>query len=363
MTHVHYWLALSRLPNVGPVTIYHWLDYFKDIEKLFSASLSDLHSAGVSTKQIQALKNTNWQQIEKDLQWLEKNNSYLLTPADPQYPARLRELHDAPLVLYVQGDINILAKTQLAIVGSRHPTVTGAEIARQFAKELAATGLVITSGLALGIDAASHRGALLTGKTIAVLGTGLASIYPRSHHALAKDLVEKGGALISEFSPQSPPKAAHFPMRNRIISGLSLGVLVVEAAVQSGSLITARAALEQNREVFAIPGSIHNPLARGCHKLIRQGAKLVETAADILEEIGIHMARTPEPPPQEPVDLDPLIQRVLAQIGYETTVLDAIIVRSGLTASEVSSMLLSLELEGYVQSVPGGYARTGFKIN
>ncbi len=362
MTNKHYWLALSRLPNVGPVMAHRWLAYFKDIQALFSASVDDLRACGLKATQIADFQNSNWPRIEKDLQWLEKNNSHVLIPSDPAYPALLRELPGAPLVLYVQGDIKILAKTQLAIVGSRHPSVTGMETAWQFAKELAANGLVITSGLALGIDGASHRGALQKGKTIAVIGTGLDYTYPRSHHALAKEIVEQGGALVSEFPPESPPKAAHFPMRNRIISGLSLGVLVIEAALRSGSLITARTAVEQNREVFAVPGSIHNPLARGCHQLIRQGAKLVETAADILEEIGVHMPQILKPSRQESIDLDPLMQRVLAQIGYEATSLDTIILRSGLTTSEVSSMLLSLELEGYVRNVSGGYMRTGFKI-
>jgi DNA processing protein len=260
-------------------------------------------------------------------------------------------------VLYVRGDVGLLSKNQLAMVGSRHPTAMGVETAQQFAKQLAASGLVITSGLALGIDGASHRGALLTGKTIAVLGTGLGSIYPRTHQSLATEILEKGGTLVSEFPPASPPKAAHFPLRNRIISGLSLGVLVVEAAIRSGSLITARTALEQNREVFAIPGSIHNPLARGCHQLLRQGAKLVETVEDVLEEINLQITKTTKLPLKEPVDLDPQLKRVLAQIGYEATAVDAIILRSELTASEVSSMLLSLELAGYVCNAPGGYVR------
>ncbi len=361
MTNPLHWLALSRMPGIGSVTIRHWLDYFKTIDALFSASTLDLQSAGLTKKQIFALEHLDWQTAEKDLRLIEEKQYAFLTFADEKYPALLREIYDAPLVLYLQGNIDLVMKPQLAIVGSRHPTITGVETARQFAEVLARAGWVVTSGLALGVDAASHRGALAAGgETIAVLGTGLQHIYPRSHQRLAEEIIARG-VLVSEFPPDALPKAAHFPMRNRIISGLSLGVLVVEAAIKSGSLITARLALEQNREVFAIPGSIHNPLARGCHQLIRQGAKLVETAKDILDEIGVLIPEVTlnsvEDKKQEAVDLDPKLQRVLAQIGYEVTAIDVIISRSGLTAGELSSMLLSLELEGYVHAVPGGYMR------
>ncbi len=362
MTNDHYWLALSRLPGIGSVTVRRWLEHFDSVAQLFAASLTELNSAGLSNKQIYLLKNSNWLLIETDLLWIEKNQGKIISLDDPLYPSQLKEIHDPPLVLYLQGNAELLSQTQLAIVGSRHPTATGKDLAYQFAKELALAGLVITSGLALGIDAASHYGALnAKGKTIAVLGTGLKSIYPRTHQSLAKEIVESNGCVISEFAPDTPPKAMHFPMRNRIISGLSVGVLVVEAAVRSGSLITARTALEQNRDVFAIPGSIHNPMVRGCHQLIRQGAKLVETSYDILEEINLQKTpvpdRTQTMPKKEPVDLNPLLKRVLAEIGYEVTALDVIILRSGLTAAEVSSMLLPLELEGYVHGVPGGYVR------
>lgn len=361
MNH-HYWLALSRIPGIGPITVRRWLQHFESVDNLFSASADAMQSAEITSKQINLLKNINWQLIENDLRWLEKNNARLISLDNPAYPALLREIHDPPLVLYAQGNVNLLTQQQLAIVGSRHPTHTGKDLAYQFSKELASEGLVITSGLALGIDAASHQGALIAnGKTIAVLGTGLKFIYPGCHHTLAQEIVSKEGLLLSEFPIDTPPKATNFPMRNRVISGLSLGVLVIEAAIRSGSLITARMALEQNREVFAIPGSIHNPLARGCHQLIRQGAKLVETSLDVLEEINLSIKQVKVPIPtisiQEPVDLDPALARVLAQIGYEVTALDVIILRSGLTAAEVSSMLLPLELEGYVQCVAGGYTR------
>ncbi|HSW92753.1 MAG TPA: DNA-processing protein DprA [Gammaproteobacteria bacterium] len=362
MKNHRYWLALSRLPGIGPVTVRRWLDYFLTVDKLFSASTTDWQTAGLTAKHIDLLKSIRWNIIDNDLVWLEKNNGQMLSLDDPDYPPLLLEIHDPPLVLYLQGDKTVLMQQQLAMVGSRHPTPFGQTLAFQFAKELASNGLVITSGLALGIDAASHKGVLAAkGKTIAVLGTGLKTIYPRSHEKLAKDIIDEGGTIVSEFPLDMPPKAKHFPLRNRVISGLSLGVLVVEAAIRSGSLITARMALEQNREVFAIPGSIHNPLARGCHQLIRQGAKLVEESKDILDEIRPLKKEINCAPPvlekSEPVDLPPPVRRVLAQIGYEVTALDVIIMRSQLTAAEVSSMLLPLELEGYVRVVPGGYIR------
>jgi DNA processing protein len=249
------------------------------------------------------------------------------------------------------------------MVGSRNPTRTGQETARDFASTLSKVGMVITSGLAQGIDAVSHQGALEGGgQTIAVTGTGLDRVYPASNRELAHAIVDGGGALVSEFPPGTLPQASNFPRRNRIISGLSLGTLVVEAALRSGSLITARLASEQGREVFAIPGSIHNPLARGCHQLIRQGAKLVESAGDILEELApqLHaVLATEQAPAAEYVELlDQASQSLLACIGDEATPVDRLVERSGLTAESVSSMLLILELQGFVESAAGGYART-----
>jgi DNA processing protein len=247
------------------------------------------------------------------------------------------------------------------MVGTRNPTHNGRDNAHHFARVLTEAGLLITSGLATGIDGASHRGALSQEKpTIAVLGSGLAHIYPAIHHPLAKQIIANG-ALITEFPPWIEPKAYNFPRRNRIISGLSLGVFVVEATLKSGSLITARYAAEQGRDVFALPGSIHNPQARGCHQLIRQGAKLVETAADIIEELSalpqalklseVRKAST------KPSNLDKKHLELLNYIGYEATTMDTVITRSGLTVSQVSSMLLTLELQSYVNLTPGGYVR------
>jgi DNA processing protein len=262
----------------------------------------------------------------------------------------------------VRGQVEKIMRPQIALVGARHSSPGGRETAEVLAYSLAEAGYVVTSGLAAGIDAACHRGALAGfASTVAVMGTGFQHIYPASNRHLAEKIIN-AGALVTEFLPGTPPKAKNFPRRNRIISGLSLGVVVIEAALKSGSLITARLAAEQGREVFALPGSIHNPLARGCHALIRQGAKLVETAQDIVEELGALTGAMMQLPVQTKPRGDDKIDRfqreLLASIGYEPTAVDTIIMRSGLTAGEVSSMLLSLELRGYVDFVTGGYVRT-----
>jgi len=368
LNEYYYWIALSRLTRVGPVTAYRWLSGVENnIQALFSATTNELKQMGLSDEQIQELKKPPQEEIESDLHWCEKNRCKIIPFTDPAYPSLLRETHGAPIILYVQGDATLLLEPQIAIVGTRKPTALGAELAKIFAHELGRAGLIVVSGLAFGIDAASHRGALEVGKTIAVLGAGLQHIYPPQHAKLAEQILCQG-ALVSEFSPNTFPQPKHFPLRNRIISGLSLGVLVVEAALRSGSLITARYAGEQSREVFAIPGSIRNRMAEGCHHLIRQGAKLVEKAADIIEELGPinaarHLAIIPPKTPQvielssPPIDIDPQLQPVFTEIGYEVTALDVIIIRTGLTAGKVSSMLLTLELQGHVQAVPGGYVR------
>jgi DNA processing protein len=354
-----YWLASTRLHNIGPIKIRRWINYFSTIKNLFTATLSDWQSAGLTSAEITALQKPDWKAVDRDILWMQKPNHHIIIQDDPDYPVLLKELNDAPTVLYLQGNPAYLSYPQLAIVGSRNPTTTGRETAEQFAYWLAEAGLTITSGLALGIDAASHQGALAANaKTIAVTGCGLNYIYPAAHKKLAEKISSQG-VLISEFPPDFEPIAKNFPRRNRIISGLSLGVLVVEAALKSGSLITARFASEQGREVFAIPGSIHNPLARGCHQLIQTGAKLVETATDILEELGpLHQAScqsvAPNPAKDSP-NLDQNQRQLLTQIGHEPTPLNTIIMRSGLTASQVSSMLLVLELRGYVHTVSGGY--------
>lgn len=275
-----------------------------------------------------------------------------LTLGMPQYPPQLLQTADPPLLLFVEGDASRLAQPSLAIVGSRHATAQGLDNARAFAAALSQHGLVIVSGLALGIDGAAHEGAL-EGRsgTVAVLGTGLEPVYPTRHQALARR-VAAHGALVSEFAPGTPPLREHFPLRNRVIAGLSRGTLVVEAAVQSGSLITARQAAEAGREVFAIPGSIHSPQARGCHALIKQGAKLVESAADILDELGgtAPLALAPGRPEPAAEETDPL----LAALGHDPATMDALQARTGWSTAELGARLLELELEGRVARLPGG---------
>lgn len=302
--------------------------------------------------------------LDASLDWLSRPACSLLTWDDADYPGLLRQVQDAPLALFLRGDRDVLDLPHFAIVGSRNPTGQGAENARAFARELARAGLVICSGLATGIDAAAHAGALAGGApTTAVLGCGPEQIYPRANAALA-EAIAADGLLVTEFAPGMAPKPENFPRRNRIISGLSLGVLVVEATRRSGSLITARLAGEQGREVFAIPGSIHNPMARGCHQLIRQGAVLVETAADIYTEIAPRAGLAPASPEaaegagEAVEEADGDYARLLDALGHDPANVDELAVRAGLTAAEVSSMMLILELNGTVESLPGGrYAR------
>jgi len=348
---------------VGPVTFSKIIAQADSLAAIFDKPSS---LQGVSDNIKQQLATPDWLKVEQDLKWLEQPGCHILLLDDPQYPALLRDIHDSPPLLYLQGDINLLSQWQLAIVGSRNPSQTGRQLAYDFANYLGQGGLCITSGLAMGIDAAAHKGALAAGgKTIAVVGTGLDRVYPAKNRELAHDIAANG-LLVSEFALGTAPKAENFPRRNRIISALSLGTLVVEAALKSGSLITARMAMEQAREVFAIPGSIHNPLAKGCHKLIREGAKLVETAQDILEELGplaqLQVEATfthPEKNDEQQQANDPEYQLLLDKLGFDPITIDELIQRSGLTAEEVSSMLLLLELKGQVESLAGGqYVRS-----
>jgi DNA processing protein len=367
------WLTLARLPGLGPRGRAMLVEQFRSIDELFAADRSTLERAlrderiassgrvdvAVAIKAIQ--QGSDAAALAPDLAWLSEERHHLLTWGDTDYPILLREIHDPPVVLYVLGERSAISLPQLAIVGSRNPTPLGTQNATAFASALAHAGLAITSGLALGIDAAAHRGALeVGGKTVAVAGTGLDRVYPARHRQLAHAITAQG-ALVSEFPIGTPACAENFPVRNRLISGLSLGALVVEAALRSGSLITARLAAEQGREVFALPGSIHSPLARGCHALIRQGAKLVETAADIFEELGPLAQVTPPTsraiPRREAPELAPVERRLFKCIDHEPAHMDTLIDRSGLTADIVSSILLQLELRGLVLVGPGGYQR------
>lgn len=291
--------------------------------------------------------------IAKAEAWLAEPGHSLLMLGDADYPPRLLATADPPLLLWLQGRRELLAAPSIAVVGSRNPTAQGADNARAFARTLAQGGHVIVSGLALGIDAAAHEGALdAGGATIAVVGTGLDQVYPRRNEKLAARIVAGGGLIVSEYSLGTPVLQANFPRRNRIIAGLSLGCLVAEAAVQSGSLITARLAVEAGREVFAIPGSIHSPQSRGCHALIRQGAKLVESAQDVLEELPPPGTR-PAPAPAATEEAPHEQQALLDAMGYDPVSLDALMARCGWPAAELSAALLELELEGQVARLAG----------
>lgn len=356
------WIALQRVPGLGPATLGRLLLQFDSPQQILD---NPNLVQGLSASVMDGLRRPDWQQVEADLAWLEADNRYLLPIDDQRYPALLREISDPPPLLYVQGDVSLLSQWQLAIVGSRNPSASGRQTAFDFSRYLASGGLTITSGLAAGIDGAAHQGALAAGgKTIAVVATGLDRVYPAKHRDLAHQISEQG-VIVSESPLGTSPRAELFPRRNRIISGLSLGTLIVEAALKSGSLITARMAMEQAREVFAIPGSIHNPLSRGCHQLIREGAKLVETADDILEELGaLAGVSAPEIEPATESQVshkkDGDYQILFETLGFDPIPIDKLIENSGLTADAVSSMLLLLELEGEVESLPGGrYVRTG----
>ena len=323
--------------------------------QLFAESTSALSALGLKNDIINSIKNPDWAMIDYDLSWLAQENNLVITINDPNYPSQLKEIADPPPILFVRGNPELLPLPQIAIVGSRNPSSLGEETAFNFAKTLCRHGFVITSGLALGIDAASHRGALnANGNTVAVAGTGLDRVYPARHKELATEIVNNG-VMISEFPPGTAAKANHFPRRNRIISGLCQGLLVVEAAKQSGSLITARMALEQNREVFAIPGSIHNPLARGCNALIREGAKLVETTQDILEELNQYYQEDNKllPYTMESI-LDLEQQTLLNRVMFSPTSIDNLVENTGESVEVISSMLLILELQGYLEATAGG---------
>ena len=357
-----HWLALYHTPGVGAVTFHQLLETFPNLQALPHTDSETLHTLGLSWKTIDALQHPDASAITRDLEWQDKPGNRIMTCHDPDYPMLLSQLESPPPLLYIHGQTSILSEPLLAMVGSRNPSASGVRTATDFARHLSAAGLVISSGLALGIDAACHQGALDAGMpTVAVMGTGLDRVYPARHRDLARQIAEQG-ALVSEFPIGTAPRAENFPRRNRIISGMSLGTLVVEAAIRSGSLITARYAGDQGREVFAIPGSIHNPLARGCHQLIRQGAKLVETAQDVMDELGMLAdscyQADPTPLDTEAADkslkLDPDYQQLIDFIGFDSTSIDQLVCSSGLTPAEVSSMLLQLEMSGYIASNHGG---------
>ncbi len=367
--HRAHWLRLVLTEGIGPQTARELLARFGLPGDVLAAGFPALQKC-VPEKLALALCGepdpAMQAQIDATLAWAAQPGNHLLTLADAAYPQSLLTIPDPPPLLYAKGRVDLLSRPSLAIVGSRNATVQGMQNAEQFARTLSQSGLTVVSGLALGIDAAAHLGASASdpqsGSTIAVTGTGLDLVYPGRHRALAHRIAEEG-CLLSEYPLGTPAIASNFPRRNRLISGLSLGVLVVEAALQSGSLITARSALEQGREVFAIPGSIHSPLSKGCHRLIREGAKLVESASDILEELRWHRPTSatdrdaPAPAGRsshEGTSVNATEALVLQAAGHDPASVDQLAGRTGLAVPEVQAALLALELEGRIERLPDG---------
>ena len=364
------WLSLSLTPNIGPKTIQKLIEQSIKPEQIYGFTKDQLEQLKLDKKSIKHILNNPPNKPSKDVEaallWAESPDHYLLTLNNESYPERLKQIATAPPLLMVRGDIECLSLPQLAMVGSRYPTSSGQSHAFEFAQALAELGLVITSGMARGIDGFAHKGALQAGgKTVAVLGTGLSEIYPKQHIRLADEIAQQG-AVVSEFPLRAKGLPGHFPRRNRIVSGLSLGTLVVEATLKSGSLITARQALEQNREVFAIPGPISNPQKSGCHYLIRQGASLVETPEQIVNELAFICDSTqPRNPFAEDIesnaslpDLPPEQFKLLTALDYQGMNLDDLIQKTQMAVSDVSVMLMDLELSGLVQQDQGLYSRT-----
>lgn len=347
------WLALEAIPGLGPDGVRRLLDAFGHPCAILSAARGQLAPL-VGERLAEALtRPVAPERHQATLAWLAQPGNQFIPITHPDYPERLRSLPDPPPWLYVKGDRALLQSPMLAIVGSRNATTQGRRDAAAFAQALAGAGLIIVSGLALGIDTAAHEGALAAGTSVAVVGTGLDRVYPARNRDLAHRLAARG-AIVSEFPIGTPPRPGQFPRRNRIISGLSLGVLVVEAALDSGSLITARLAAEQGREVFALPGSIHSPLSKGCHRLIREGAKLVDSVDDILDELRWQWhAPAPSAPPPAPAG-QTATDVLLELMGPDPVGLDTLVNLSGLTVDTLSAMLLSLELDGRIATLPGG---------
>ncbi|MCG9651006.1 DNA-processing protein DprA [Vibrio brasiliensis] len=362
------WLALYFIPGVGPKSFSRLLNHDSPVN-IVRSSVETLRALGLSDKQVSYLTQRSSQDVAQCLEWHEQDElHHIVTQQHNDYPSLLAQSAGSPPILFVKGNLASLSLPQLAIVGSRSASLDGLTTARQFAQHLVSHQLAITSGLALGVDGYAHDGALQAGgQTIAVLGCGLQTIYPARHRQLASRIIEAQGALVSEFHPLAKPKAAHFPRRNRIISGLSLGVLVVEAAEKSGSLITARYAVEQGREVFALPGSIHNVNARGCNLLIQQGACLVLTIDDIINEVETLLRWSNSSKPQIQNELSSEIgckeqlpfPQLLANVGSKAIPVDILANRTNIPVQEVMMQLLELELSGHVVAVSGGYILKG----
>jgi len=350
------WIRLSLVRDLDSGTLRRLLAIYGDPQRILDAGRTALARHIAEPIAAAVSRDAPPDALSAARDWLDDPANRILSIAAPEYPRQLLQIADPPPLLYVKGRIELLNRPALAIVGSRSATAQGVENAESFAKTLSDAGLAIVSGLALGIDAAAHRGGLAGGSSsIAVVGTGLDIVYPARNRALAHEIAARG-ALVSEFPLGTEARPANFPRRNRLISGLSLGCLVVEAAVGSGSLITARSALDQGREVFAIPGSIHSPLAKGCHALIKQGAKLVESAADVLEELrlphGAAAAGTAPAPAGETTRRLPA--KFLEALGFDPFDADMLAARAGMSAAQAAALLTQLEIEGTIAALPGG---------
>jgi len=359
-----YWLRMHEIQGLDRQTTYQLLKAFGSAEAIFAASHANLRKVVSDDIANQIKAETVSDQIKITLEWLAEPNNHLITLADEDYPRLLLETPDPPPILFAKGQLSCLQQPSIAIVGSRNPTAQGEKNAHDFAMLLAEFGFTIVSGLAIGIDAAAHRGALASnGKTIAVVGTGLDIVYPAKHRELAHEII-KQGLLISEFSLGTPSLPQNFVQRNRVISGLSMGCLVVEASLQSGSLITAKFATEQDRDVFAIPGSIHSPQSKGCHQLIKQGAKLVDAVQDIVHELkSEHFVSLAAMPLKKnfipakntsPEEIPHADKALLDLMSFEPVTVEYLLQHSGLTSDTLSSILISLELDNKIASMPGG---------
>lgn len=368
MDELSYWLALWRINGIGSSHFQKIIEQFQQLDAFFAQSVAQLRALGLTPEQSEQISgfyqqaNTPvWEGVQRDLAWQQAQNHHVITWNSPHYPGLLREIKGAPPVLFVCGDVGALSLPQIAIVGSRNCSRSGRKLAHEFACHFSEQGFTTTSGLALGIDTSAHQGALIgRGKTIAVLAHGLDQIYPVRNRSLAGDICENG-ALVSEFPIGVNPQPQYFPRRNRIISGLSLGVLVVEAAIKSGSLITAHEAGDQGREVFAIPGSINDPLSKGCHELIRNGAKLVETAHHVVEELSPLLGFVAQPydqaTPTHQYDTESLEAQLLQAIEFEPISIDQMVGITGLSVADINSTLVMLELDGLITQQAGGYCR------
>jgi DNA processing protein len=365
------WLALGLTPGLGPTRVRHLVEHFGSVAAIFRASLTELEATGLMAVSAQALgTGKSLELAQEELGKASAAEAQIVTLDDPDYPQRLKQIYDPPLLLYVRGDAKVLSQPGIAVVGTRHPTPYGSGMAERLSIDLVAHGLAIFSGMARGVDTAAHRGAVAAkGKTAAVFGTGVDVLYPKENSRLAEQIVALGGALISEFPLGTFAAPQNFPIRNRIISGMSIGVLVVEAAEYSGTRITARCALEQNRDVFAVPGNVTNKNSWGPNTLIKQGAKLVATWEDVWEELpeNIRLALTPAQPDESkqaetaslfPVDspLSPHERKIFALLkADEATHIDEIVDRleTEMSSSEIFAALFELELAGKVRQLPG----------